>query len=87
MSYIKNRKFKDHKTPTFITMKRKARKMEIPVSSFVSDDWSNMSDEEFMNTVQKFDESEASIPWEDLKSTDTVKIGKTCIKFMSSGQL
>ena len=87
LSYIKKKEFKDHKTPTFINMKRKARKMEIPVSSFVSDDWTNMTDEEFMNAVKRFDETEASIPWESLKSTDTVKIGKKCIKFMSTGQL
>lgn len=68
-------------------MKRKARKMEIPVSSFVNADWTNMTDEEFMNAVKRFDETEASIPWESLKSTDTVKVGKKCIKFMSTGQL
>ena len=61
--------------------------MEIPVSSFVSDDWTNMTDEEFMDAVKRFDETEASIPRESLKSTDTVKIGKKCIKFMSTGQL
>lgn len=68
-------------------MKRKARKMEIPVLSFVSVDWTNMTDEEFMNAIKRFDETKASIPWESLKSTDTVKVGKKCIKFMSSGQL
>ena len=68
-------------------MKRKAREMEIPVSSFVADDWSDMSDEEFMDAVKRFDESEVSIPWENLKSTDTVKVGKKCIKFMSTGLL
>lgn len=87
ISYIKKRTFKDHQTSVFIQMKKKARAMGIPVSSYVSDDWTNMSDEEFMQAVEQFDEAEVGIPWKDLKSTDTVKVGKKCIKFMSYGDL
>lgn len=61
--------------------------MEIPVSSFVNDDWSNMSDEEFMEAVKFFDESEININWDDLKSTDTVKVGPRSIRFISTGMI
>lgn len=87
ISYLKNKPFKDHSTPIFIQLKRKARHMEIPVSSFVNDDWSNMSDEEFMEAVKFFDESEININWDDLKSTDTVKVGPRSIRFISTGMI
>lgn len=61
--------------------------MEIPVSNYISDDWSNMTDEEFLKAVEQFDESEVSVSWKNLKSTDTVKVGLKSIKFMSTGNL
>lgn len=87
LSYLKNRKFDDHSTSTFIKMKRKARKMEIPVSSFIQDDWTGMSDEEFMKAIEKIDESEIRFSLKGLKSTGTVKVGEKCIRFLSSGKL
>lgn len=61
--------------------------MEIPVSSFIQDDWTSMSDEEFMKAIEKIDESEIRFSLKDLKSTNTVKVGERCIRFLSSGKL
>lgn len=61
--------------------------MGIPVVSAVHNDWSNMTDEEFMAAAEQFDESEISVVWENLKSTDNVKVGEKSIKFMSSGNI
>lgn len=71
---------------SYMQMKRKAGQMEIPVSSYVSDDWSNMSDEEFMKAIEQFDESQISIAWKDLKSTSTVKVGQMSITLVQEKQ-
>lgn len=62
--------------------------MEIPVSSFIDNSWKNLSDEEFMKVVEQLDESELTCPpFSELQSTEYTKVGKKCIKFMSTGQL
>lgn len=47
----------DHLTPMFKQKKKEARKMGIPVSTFMSPSWAELSDEDFMKFIEKIDES------------------------------